>query len=290
MSGCVALHHRTRYLYDRPVALSPQEIRLRPVPHCRTPILSYSLRVRPEKHSLHWQQDVFGNFVARVVFPEKTREFEITVDLVAELVPINPFDFLVEPYAAQFPFSYPADMALDLAPYLAIEESGSLPKQWLLAFREQLGPDTGIINFLIAVNKKIFSDVRYLKRQRPGVLSCEQTLRRGAGSCRDSAWLLAQILRHSGLASRFVSGYHIHPADDASGREHDISDLHAWTEAFVPGAGWIGLDPTSGLLATERHIPLACTSAPATAAPVIGTVEPCTSRYDYQMTVEPCGK
>jgi len=291
MSVCVALHHSTLYRYDRPVTLAPHEIRLRPVPHCRTPILGYSLDVRPEKHFLNWQQDVFGNHIARLVFQEKTRELEITVDLVAELTPINPFDFFVEPYAAEFPFHYRTDMERDLAPYLRVEEQGPLLAQWLSDLRAQHQKNNiGTIDFLLAANSRIFSNIQYLKRQKPGVLACEQTLQRRAGSCRDSAWLLAQVLRHSGLASRFISGYQIQRADDLAGPEKDVSDLHAWAEVFIPGAGWIGLDSTSGLLAAERHIPLACTSSPAGAAPVIGTVEPCTSQFDYQITIEPCGK
>lgn len=288
MSASIALRHRTLYRYDRPVTLSPQEIRLRPAPDCRAFILSYSLKVKPESHTLKWQQDVFGNHVARLVLQEKTRELEIIVDLVAELAPVNPFDFLVEPYAVEFPFSYRTDLKRDLTPYLALEGGGSLLAQWLSNLQAlHLKRAMSTVDCLLAVNNEIFHKIKYLRRQKAGVLPCEQTLARGAGSCRDSAWLLAQVFRHMGLASRFVSGYQIHLATDESGAEHDISDLHAWTEVYIPGAGWIGLDPTAGLLAAEKHIPLARTTAPASAAPVIGTVEPCTSHFAYEMTVEP---
>ena len=294
MSIHVALHHRTRYRYDRPVALSPHEIRMRPAPHCRTPILAYSLQVVPEKQFINWQQDIYGNFIARYVFPEKTRDFEITVDLVADMTVINPFDFFVESYAEKFPFAYPDTLAQDLAPFLKIEEHGPQLQQWIANFREQLtNQNIHSVDFLIAINRRLQQDIRYLVRMEPGVQTCEQTLALKSGSCRDSGWLMVQILRHCGLAARFVSGYLIQLTADSkaldgpSGPERDFTDLHAWAEAYIPGAGWIGLDPTSGLFAGEGHIPLACTTSPAAAAPVNGTIlgDPGSSRFEFEMTV-----
>ena len=292
MSIHVALNHHTRYRYDRPVALTAHEIRLRPAPHCRTPILSYSLTVKPEKHFVNWQQDVYGNFIARYVFPEKTREFEMTVDLVADMTVINPFDFFVESYAEKFPFRYADQLARDLTPFLAIEEQGPQLKQWIDNFRAR-DLKTGMlsVDFLMAVNRSLQSDIRYLVRMDPGVQTCEQTLDLKSGSCRDSGWLMVQILRHFGLAARFVSGYLIQltadvkALDGPSGTERDFTDLHAWAEAYIPGAGWIGLDPTSGLLAGEGHIPLACTASPQSAAPVSGATDPCESRFEFSMSV-----
>jgi len=288
----VALHHRTRYRYDRPVGLSAHEIRLRPAPHCRTPILSYSLTVLPEKHFIHWQQDIYGNFIARLVFPDKVGALDITVDLVADMTVINPFDFFVESYAEKFPFAYPEPLARDLVPFLAVEEQGPLLRQWLADFRAR-GFSAGInsVDFLIALNRRLQHDVKYLVRMEPGVQTCEQTLGFKSGSCRDSGWLMVQILRHCGLAARFVSGYLIQLAADVkaldgpAGPARDFTDLHAWAEAFIPGAGWIGLDPTSGLLAGEGHIPLACTASPAAAAPVSGNSEPGQSQFDFEMSV-----
>jgi uncharacterized protein (DUF2126 family)/transglutaminase-like putative cysteine protease len=279
----VALNHHTHYRYDRPVALSAHELRLRPAPHCRTPILSYSLKVTPEKHFINWQQDVYGNFVARLVFPEKTREFAITVDLVADMTVINPFDFFVESYAEKFPFAYAEPLARDLTPFLAIEESGPLLAQWIADFRaDPAHRDLNTIDMLVALNGKLQQGIRYLVRLEPGVQSGEQTFGLKSGSCRDSGWLMVQILRHFGLAARFVSGYlvqltpDVKALDGPAGPERDFTDLHAWAEAYVPGAGWIGLDPTSGLLAGEGHIPLACSASPIGAAAVIGTIlEPC---------------
>ncbi len=292
MSIHVALNHRTRYRYDRSVAVSPQEVRLRPAPHCRTPILSYSLTVVPEKHFVNWQQDVYGNFVARLVFPEKTRELELQIDLVADMTVINPFDFFVESYAEKFPFVYSPQLAQDLIPFLAIDEDGPQLGQWIADFRaHELKPGVSSIDFLMALNRRLQNDVRYLVRMEHGVQTCEQTLALKSGSCRDSGWLMVQILRRFGLAARFVSGYLIQlvadvkSIDGPAGTDRDFTDLHAWAEAYLPGAGWIGLDPTSGLLAGEGHVPLACTASPASAAPVSGYTEPCESQFDFAMSV-----
>ncbi len=291
MSIHVGLHHQTRYRYDRPVGLSAHEIRLRPAPHSRTPILSYSLNVSPAEHFVNWQQDVFGNYIARFVFPEKTRELEITVDLVADMTVINPFDFFIESRAERFPFTYDTALARDLAPYLSLDENAPLLSQWLGAFRKSLQPGMSTIDFLVEANRRLHGDITYLVRMEPGVQSCEQTLQNRSGSCRDSGWLLVQILRHCGLAARFVSGYLIQlkadqkALDGPSGTDRDFTDLHAWAEAYIPGAGWIGLDPTSGLLAGEGHIPLACTPSPSSAAPVSGSVDPCETTFDFGMAI-----
>lgn len=271
----VALNHYTRYRYDRPVELSPHVIRLRPAPHSRTPIRAYSLRILPKEHFINWQQDPFGNYLARVVFPEKTTEFSVEVDLVADLTVINPFDFFLEEYAEKFPFAYPAELAEELAPYLQIRERDARLMAWLDDV--ELAP-RATMDFLVTLNQRLQREVTYSIRMEPGVQTCEETLERAIGSCRDSAWLLCQILRHLGLASRFVSGYLVQltadfkALDGPSGPEEDFTDLHAWTEVFLPGAGWVGLDPTSGLLASEGHIPLACSPDPSSAAAISGVM------------------
>src|SRR5574337_1649607 len=115
MSIRVALSHKTHYRFDRPVSLSPHEIRLRPAPHCRTRIHSYSLNVRPTDHFINWQQDPYGNYLARLVFPERATELDVVVDLVADMTVINPFDFFIEPFAERFPFAYQPQLAKELA-------------------------------------------------------------------------------------------------------------------------------------------------------------------------------
>ena len=288
MSIHVALHHVTRYRYDRRVQLGPQVVRLRPAPHCRTGILAYSLRIEPAKHFINWQQDPFANHLARLVFPDPTTEFTVTVDLVAEMAVHNPFDFFLEPHAETFPFEYGAALAHDLAPYLA--KAPATPRfAALLASIERREQRT--IDFLVALNQRLQREIRYLIRMEPGVQTPEQTIVAASGSCRDTGWLLVQLLRHLGLAARFVSGYLIQlkpdvkALDGPSGAESDFTDLHAWCEVYLPGAGWIGLDPTSGLLAGEGHIPLACTPEPSTAAPVEGLVDESEVHFEHEMHV-----
>jgi uncharacterized protein (DUF2126 family)/transglutaminase-like putative cysteine protease len=285
----VALNHVTHYRYDRLVALGPQIVRLRPAPHCRTRILSYSLEVTPAKHFVNWQQDPESNYLARFVFPDKTDELRIEVDLVAEMAVLNPFDFFLEPYAENFPFEYQGAEKRDLAPYLVMFRGEPLFKKYLKGITRE---KKRTIDFLVELNLRLSRDIRYLIRMEPGVQSPEQTLRKASGSCRDSAWLLVQLLRHMGLAARFVSGYLIQltpdmkSLDGPSGPEKDFTDLHAWCEVYLPGAGWIGLDPTSGLLAGEGHIPLACTPEPIAAAPVTGGVDKAEVDFQHHMKVE----
>src|SRR6202453_2684271 len=269
----VALTHKTQYRYDRLVKLGPQVVRLRPAPHCRTPILSYSLKILPVGHFLNWQQDPQANYLARLAFPERTSEFLVEVDLVAEMAIFNPFDFFLEPYAEQIPFTYENSLARELRPFLEAEPPG--PK--LAAFLAQVPrASTPTLNFLVSLNQRVQRQVGYVIRLEHGVQSCDQTLTLGSGSCRDSAWLLVQVLRRLGLAARFVSGYLIQLTPDVksldgpSGTSIDFTDLHAWTEVYLPGGGWVGLDPTSGLLAGEGHIPLACSAEPVTAAAISG--------------------
>jgi uncharacterized protein (DUF2126 family)/transglutaminase-like putative cysteine protease len=284
----VALHHRTSYLYDRPVTLGPQTVRLRPAPHCRTPILSYSLKVEPAEHFINWQQDPQGNYSARLVFPKPTRVFTVEVDLIADMTVYNPFDFFLDPVAENIPFAYEPKLATELSPFLRKDAGTPAFDAFLGAI--DLTPRPAL-DFLVSLNLRVSRAVRYLIRLEQGVQSPEQTLTLGCGSCRDSAWLLVQVLRHIGLAARFVSGYLIQlrpdvkAVDGPAGASQDFTDLHAWCEVYLPGAGWIGLDPTSGLLAGEGHIPLACTPEPSSAAPISGAVEKSESTFAFAMNV-----
>jgi uncharacterized protein (DUF2126 family)/transglutaminase-like putative cysteine protease len=288
----VALHHKTSYQFDRLVSLSPHEVRLKPAAHARTPILSYSLTVMPKDHFINWQQDPYGNYIARFVFPEKVRELEFTVDLVADMTVINPFDFFVEKYAENFPFKYTEQQALELSAYLKPEPMSELLSAWVANVENNLVKQKlSTANFLVAVNQQLQQEIGYLVRMEAGVQTPEETLTKQKGSCRDSAWLLVQIMRNLGLAARFVSGYliqltaDIEALDGPSGTKVDFTDLHAWTEVFVPGAGWIGLDPTSGLMAGEGHIPLACTAVPSSAAPVTGLTDVAEVTFNHEMTI-----
>jgi uncharacterized protein (DUF2126 family)/transglutaminase-like putative cysteine protease len=300
MSIKVALEHRTSYTFDRLVQVYPHIVRLRPAPHSRTTIDAYSLRVEPADHFINWQQDALGNFLARLVFPNPTRELIVTVGLIADLKVINPFDFFIEDWAETWPggsgFVYPKDVLEDLQLYLRpVDEEGDgsgpgeLVRAWVSNFSVPDGTRT--IDFLVALNRAIRVDVAYSLRMEPGVQTPDFTLRSGIGSCRDSAWLLVSILRQFGLAARFVSGYLVQLASDIkaldgpSGPAADFTDLHAWTEVYIPGAGWIGMDPTSGLFAGEGHIPLAATAHPAAAAPISGSTGVCETILEFTNTV-----
>lgn len=285
----VALHHQSRYRFDRLVKASPHEIRLRPAVHSRTPVQGYSLKIFPEQHFIHWQQDAYGNFVARVTFPEPTREIEITVDLIADMTVINPFDYFIEDWATHYPFQYQDQQKRDLTPFLEKGPSTSLFQAYVHEIREALPKDITTTDLLVFLNQRLQADIGYQIRLESGVQTPEETLILRSGSCRDSAWLMVQVLRYLGIAARFVSGYLIQLVPDIQSSpesfDRDFTDLHAWCEAYVPGAGWVGMDATSGLFAGEGHIPLAVSAHPTAAAPVIGMTTPCEANLDVVMKV-----
>ncbi len=291
MSIKAAIRHLTHYRYDQPVVMGPQIIRLRPAPHSRTRVISHSLKVSPEGHFVNHQQDPYGNWQARFVFPEPVREFRIEVDLVADMTVYNPFDFFVEERAEHWPFDYPEEIAPDLSIYLKPEPAGPRLRTFLdgLSRKKQR-----CVDMVVGLNARLSNEIEYLIRMEPGVQTPEETLTKASGSCRDSAWLMVQILRHLGLAARFCSGYLIQlkpdlkALDGPAGTEVDFTDLHAWCEVFLPGAGWIGLDPTSGLLTGESHIPLAATPHYRNAAPISGGFTSASEpevEFDFDMTV-----
>ncbi|MFO1058039.1 MAG: transglutaminase family protein [Dongiaceae bacterium] len=284
------LRHRTAYRYDQPVALGPQTIRLRPAPHARAPILHYALSIVPQEHSLRWHQDPAGNFLARVLFPAPVTSLEIEVELELEIGPANAFDFIVDAEAATWPFRYPELLEPELVPFRTGDPGGTRLAELLAESpgAETPGAEHTTVQVLTQLARLVKERIAYEVRLEAGVQSPEQTLARRSGSCRDSAWLLVQMLRRHGFAARFVSGYLIQLAEPAVGSGADTpdrADLHAWAEAYLPGAGWIGLDSTSGLLTGEAHVPLAASASPASAAPISGTVEQRAPAFEVAMSV-----
>ncbi|MCA9629115.1 MAG: transglutaminase family protein [Myxococcales bacterium] len=243
----VLLRHQTRYRYAAPVALGPHVVRLRPAAHTRAVVESYNLRLEPEPE-LRWQQDPWGNRIARLSFgkDQRVQALEVDVDLALDIRPVNPFDFFVDDRCESLPFSYPDGLDEELAPFL------SSPRGPLLdAFVAEQPLEGYPTDWLVALNMRVAQRVQYLIRLDPGLQTSEETLTKNSGSCRDSAQLLVDVLRANGLAARFVSGYLIQLADEgnipdlAKGVASDVADLHAWAEVYVPGCGSIARGGTS---------------------------------------------
>jgi len=288
MSIQAAIYHLTHYVYDRPVTLGPQIIRLYPAPHSKTRVLSHAVNVLPAGHFVNQQQDLYGNYLGRFVFPEPVNELKIEIDLVADMTVYNPFDFFVDPCAEKWPFSYPEEIRQDLVIYLQTDPQGPLLSRLL---SELPASAEKTVDFAVNLNARLAERIEYIIRMQTGVQTPEQTLEKASGSCRDSSWLLVQIFRSLGIAARFVSGYLVQlkpdlvSLDGPPGTDHDFCDLHAWCEIYLPGAGWIGLDPTSGLLAGESHIPLSASPHYQNAAPISGMASEAEVNFSFDMQV-----
>ncbi len=271
-------------------------MRLRPASHARARVETYGLTVQPDA-DVRWQQDPNGNHVARVVFPKDDRlDFmDLLVEVALDLRPVNPFDFLLEETAENVPLRYTPALLDELAPFLSLQTPGLEGGERFLALDAELPRSGPTLGLLTAINQGVNRRIRYVVRSEAGVWTPEQTLQEGRGSCRDSAMLLVALLRSRGMAARFVSGYLIQLTDEGMlpdqprGVSHDVVDLHAWAEVFLPGAGWIGLDATSGLLCGEGHVPLACASSPALASPVEGTSDTRASDVTFELSVTRLG-
>lgn len=274
----IQIHHETLYSYSRPVFLSPQIFRLKPSAHHCATIKDYNLSLEPGLHELNWIQDAYGNSIARAIFPNLVNYMKVDVSFSIEPVDFDPFSFYLDIEASNYPFEYDLETRKALCPYFDQEIPGVLLSNFINGLNKVNIP---ITQFLVALNNRLFNEIRYTERDEPGIQSCEQTLSSSLGSCRDTAWLLVQVLRHLNLASRFVSGYLVETGNEIT----DRVSLHAWAEVFLPGAGWIGLDPTSGLLAGMSHVPLACSSIPQSAAPVSGMVGECESTISFNGTI-----
>jgi uncharacterized protein (DUF2126 family) len=284
----VSLHHRTVYEYDRMVKLSTQTIRLRPAPHCQTQIEAYSLKIQPESHFINWQQDLYSNYLANVVIPERTQVFAIDVDCIVRFNELNPLNFFLDEAVRYYPFNYPDSIQQELIAYTQTLNHPLLTA-WIYPYHAQ---KQLTIDLLAEINQRLHQEIGYVIRLEPGVQSVEETLTKKLGSCRDMAWLAVNLLRELGLAARFVSGYSIQlkpdeiPLNAVKVVDKDVTDLHAWAEVYLPGAGWVGLDPTSGLFTSNGYIPVCASPNPENAAPVTGLVEPCESRLFFEMSLQ----
>lgn len=279
MSTRIALTQRYEYRFSRSVQLSTHWLRLRPAPHTAGRISAYSLRVHAETHYLNWLRDPFENHLARLDFPDPTDAVTLEIDLIAELEPVNPFEFLVEPFAASHPFDYPEQLRKELAPYLRRGTSGSKLNQFLKKLKLKSGYITEQIG---AINEYVSNALAVTGPGNPGAIDLETVLHQGHGSAWELAWLLTLTLRNVGLAARVTQGYRIFL--DAKAKTDTVSN-HAWSEVFLPGAGWVGLDPCGGLFINEGYIPLASAPEPLRVLPIAGYRECCEETFNETISI-----
>jgi len=272
----IALRHRIEQHFSRPVRLSTHWLRLRPAPVTQRAVTAYSLKIDADPHFINWVRDPFENFLARLDLPEAVPRLGLDLELIADLEPQNPFDFLVEPYAANYPFAYDDQLRRELTPYLVQPTPGPRLAAWLAGLEVETGY---MVRFLSLLTQQLSTALAIMPAGRPGPVDLETVFARGAGSCWEIAWLATQTLRALGLAARFVSGYRVR-LDTLSS-----ATLHAWTEVYLPGAGWVGLDPAAGLFVDENYLPLAAAPDPLRALPLVGYREACDERQSEQIEV-----
>lgn len=258
------IKHRTEYLFPTQVTLNQHKLLLRPREGHDVRIETSRLEISPA-YSIKWHRDVFDNSLAVVNFLERSDTLTIDSEVVIQHYEQAPFDFLVEDYAVNYPFRYAAGEEVDLAVFqrLIFFDEQQIINDWLLQFG-LYGMET--FGLLVKLNQAISSQFRYQMREEPGVQSPARTLALRSGSCRDYATLFMEACRCLGLASRFVSGY-LHAAATEAGN----ATTHAWVEVYLPGTGWKGFDPTSGMVTGSQHIAIAVARDPETVPPVSGS-------------------
>jgi uncharacterized protein (DUF2126 family)/transglutaminase-like putative cysteine protease len=270
----IAITHRIDRSFSKTIELATHWVRLRPAPEAPARITAYSLQLEPLPHFVNWLRDPFENHIARLDLPEPLPYLNLAVEILAELEPKNPFDFLVEPYAAKHPFEYTEQQQKELAPYLALGELSARTRAFFETLKRAPVATIQRVSETVDTLMAAFPDfVPAPINSTQGPPDLEALFAKGTGSAWDLAWLFTLSLRELGLATRFVCGYHVQLAEAED--QHDSVRMHAWTQAFIPGAGWLGIDPSSGLFTNEMFIPLSSGADPTRVQPLVGTRAPC---------------
>jgi transglutaminase-like putative cysteine protease len=264
----IRIQHRTTYSYAQPVTFGQHRIMVRPREGHDVHIESSILDITPA-HGIRWMRDVNGNSLARVDFTEPSDKLMFYSEIVLEQYDTNPFDFILEDSAAHYPFVYDQESLVELAPYMAVMYPRDVAplREWLTQFWKP-GDQMETFSLLQNINLHISRTFKYQRRDEAGVQTPAETLQKNSGSCRDFATLLLEACRSWGLAARFASGYVQCGATEAGG-----ASTHAWTEVYLPGAGWKGFDSTSGLMTGAQHVTIAVSRNPENAAPISGTFQ-----------------
>lgn len=281
------IEHNTVYRYARPAELTAHRLMLRPAESHGLQIRSEKLEIHPA-HRISWEHDVFFNSVAQVFFTEKSDRLTIFSRYTVEQFNINPFDFVLESYTNSLPFDYQGDDIVDLSPYRQPQypQDSKAIHDWLRPFLDANGRGE-TLPFLLSVNASVAANFSYGAREEAGIQSPAQTLQLHTGSCRDFALLLMEAARHMGLAARYVSGYLC--SADHTQPEVAANATHAWTEIYLPGAGWKGFDPTIGSIVGTDHIAVAVARSPESIPPIAGTfVGPQESSLEVGVWVNAC--
>lgn len=260
----LGLRYQTTYRYDEAVGFSPHDVRLFPRSDRFSRVRRLDFTATP-KATIRYSRDVFENIVASCFFPEKSKELEFRLSINLDLDKKDPFHFILESGAVETPFEYDAEIAKMLAPYRErhVKERLVVPGWEPPTNRKR----RGTVQMLAELNKRLHECIGYERREEGAALSPTETLRLGRGACRDVAVLLAEILRQMGFAARLTSGY-LRESDSETKRAE--GSLHAWTEVFLPGAGWIGLDATNGVFCNHNFIGAAVGLTPADITPISG--------------------
>lgn len=272
--------HHTQYNFSKPVQASPHIIRLNPTLNYKNKILEHSLQVFPEVFHQNNHLDVYGNPISRLVFLSKIEFLTVEVKMKVEVQDINPFDFFLSLAIENYPFKYPNSVQSYLQSYLEVVDDEVI-EHWLKSKNPPKQHKT--LDYVTSLNKLVHQHLNYTVRLEPGVYSPKETIEKGGGSCRDYSWLLVNMYRMHGIAARFVSGYLIDLNFEVDNK--DQLSLHAWVEVYLPGAGWLGLDPTSGLLVTAYYIPLCAVPHYKDAAAISGNTEVCEVSMSYLSSV-----